>query len=110
MIARRYIVTGRVQGVGFRYFTHRVAQQLGVRGRVTNLPNGTVEVYAEGDKDPMEQFLTGIKKGPSLGFVKDVEVGEAEPEGYPDFSREACPSFGPVRNPRSDCKRGLAQK
>ena len=86
MIARRYIVTGRVQGVGFRYFTHRVAQQLGVRGRVKNLPNGTVEVYAEGDENPMEQFLTGIKKGPSLGFVKDVAVGEVEPEGYQEFS------------------------
>ena len=84
--SQNIIFIGRVQGVGFRYFTHRVAQQLGVRGRVKNLPNGTVEVYAEGDEDPMEQFLTGIKKGPSLGFVKDVEVGEAEPEGYQDFS------------------------
>ena len=86
MIARRYIVKGQVQGVGFRYFTHRVAQQLGVRGRVKNLPNGTGEVYAEGDEDPMEQFLTGIKKGPSLGLVKEVEVGEVEPEGLQDFS------------------------
>ncbi len=86
MIARRYIVKGQVQGVGFRYFTHRVAQELGVRGRVKNLPNGTVEVHAEGDEGPMEQFLTGIKMGPSLGFVKDIEVGEVEPEGYEDFS------------------------
>jgi len=45
-----------------------------------------VEVYAEGDEDPMERFLAGIKKGPSLGFVEDVEVGEVEPEGYQDFS------------------------
>ncbi len=88
MFARRYIVKGRVQGVGFRYFTHRFAQELGLRGRVKNLPNGTVEVYAEGDEDPIEQLLTGIKKGPFLGFVEDVEVGEVEPEGYQDFSIE----------------------
>ncbi len=88
MIARRYIVKGRVQGVGFRYFTHRVAQELGVRGWVKNLPNGAVEVYAEGDEEPIEQLLTGLKKGPSLGFVEDVEVGEVKPEGYQDFSIE----------------------
>jgi len=88
MFARRYIVKGRVQGVGFRYFTHQIAQELGVRGWVKNLPNGTVEVYAEGDEDPIEQLLTGIKKGPSLGFVEDVEVGEVEPEGYRGFSIE----------------------
>jgi len=88
MTARRYIVKGRVQGVGFRYFTHRIAQELGVRGWVKNLPNGTVEVYAEGDEDPIEQLLTGIKKGPFLGLVEDVEVGEVEPEGYQGFSIE----------------------
>ncbi len=88
MTARRYIVKGRVQGVGFRYFTHRIAQELGVRGWVKNLPTGTVEVYAEGDEDPIEQLLTGIKKGPFLGFVEDVEVGEVETEGYQGFSIE----------------------
>ncbi len=86
MTARRYVVKGRVQGVGFRYFTQKVAQEIGVRGRVRNLPNGAVEVYAEGDVDSMEQFLTGIKKGPSLGFVEDVEVGEVESAGYQEFS------------------------
>ena len=85
MVARRYIVKGRVQGVGFRYFTHRVAQEVGVRGWVKNLPNGTVEVCAEGDMEPMEQFLSRINKGPSLGFVEAVEVGEVETEGYQDF-------------------------
>ena len=88
MIARRYVVKGRVQGVGFRYFTHQVAQGLGIRGWVKNLPNGTVEAYAEGDEDPMEQFLSRIRKGPSLGFVEDVEVGAAEPEGSQEFSIE----------------------
>ncbi len=85
MVARRYIVKGRVQGVGFRYFTHRVAQELGVRGWVKNLPNGAVEVCAEGGEEPMEQFLSRINKGPSLGFVEDVEVGEVETEGYQEF-------------------------
>ena len=88
MTARRYIVKGRVQGVGFRYFAHRVAEALGIRGWVKNLPNWAVEVYVEGDENPMEQFLTGIKKGPSLGLVEDVEVGEVEPEGFQKFSIE----------------------
>ncbi len=87
-MARRYIVKGRVQGVGFRYFTHRVAQELGVRGWVKNLPDGTVEAYAEGDEDPMERFRSRINKGPALGFVEDVEVGEVEPEGCQEFSIE----------------------
>jgi acylphosphatase len=55
---------------------------------VKNLPDGTVEAYAEGDEDPMEQFLSRIRKGPSLGLVQNVEVGEAESEGYQDFSIE----------------------
>ena len=76
MVARHYIVKGRVQGVGFRYFTHRVARELGVRGRVKNLPNGTVEVYAEGDEDPMEQFLTGIKKGHPWASSRMLRLGK----------------------------------
>ena len=88
MIARRCVVKGRVQGVGFRYFTHRVAQGLGLRGWVKNLPDGTVEAYAEGDDEPMAQFLSRIEKGPSLGLVESVEVGEVEPEGYQEFSIE----------------------
>ena len=58
MIARRYVVKGRVQGVGFRYFAHRAAKGLGLRGWVKNLPNGTVEAYAEGDEDAVKNRAT----------------------------------------------------
>ena len=88
MVARHYIVKGRVQGVGFRYFTRRLAAELDIKGWVKNLENGAVEVHAEGDEKPMEQFFSDIKRGPSLAFVQEVEAGEVEPEGYPDFSLE----------------------
>ncbi len=88
MVARHYIVKGRVQGVGFRYFTHRLAEQLDIKGWVKNLGNGAVEVHGEGDENPMEQFLSKIKRGPSLASVQDVETGEVEPEGYQGFSIE----------------------
>ena len=88
MVARHYIVKGRVQGVGFRYFTRRLAEQLDIKGWVKNLENGAVEVHAEGDENPMEQFFRKIKRGPSLAFVQEVEAGEVEPEGYQDFSLE----------------------
>jgi len=88
MVARHYILKGRVQGVGFRFFTRRLAEQLDIKGWVKNLGNGAVEVHAEGDENPMEQFLSTIKRGPSLAFVQDVEAGEVEPEGYQGFSLE----------------------
>ncbi len=88
MVARHYIVKGRVQGVGFRFFTRRLAEQLDIKGWVKNLENGAVEVHAEGDENSMEQFFRKIKRGPSLAFVQEVEAGEVKPEGYRDFSLE----------------------
>ena len=75
-IARRYLITGRVQGVGFRYFTQRVAVQHGVSGWVRNTPDGRVEVEAEGDADAMHQFERQISTGPAGAHVDHVSTTE----------------------------------
>ena len=74
MIYNKIIVTGRVQGVGFRYYTKRVAEQLGITGYVRNLPNGNqVEIVALKDEN-WEKFLQKIKKGPSFSEVEKVDI------------------------------------
>lgn len=68
------IVSGRVQGVSFRYYTTQTARHLGVLGWVKNLPDGTVEVVAEGDKANLEQLLDFLHKGPPSARVTNVQV------------------------------------
>lgn len=68
------VISGRVQGVGFRYFTLRQALALGLTGWAKNLPNGCVEVEAEGDKSDLEKFLTVLEQGPIGSHVADVQV------------------------------------
>lgn len=75
-IARRYLITGRVQGVGFRYFAQRVAVQHGISGWVRNTPDGRVEVEAEGDRDAMLEFEQRISTGPAGGHVDQVATTE----------------------------------
>lgn len=67
-------IQGVVQGVGFRFFTLRKAQQFGVTGYVKNLPDGGVEAYAEGEREVLEQFLSELRKGPYGSVVDKVEV------------------------------------
>lgn len=66
-------VIGRVQGVGFRYFTERVAEEIGVAGYVMNRSDGSVEVMAEGARDTLEQLLKHLKQGPFGARVERVE-------------------------------------
>ncbi|MGH7472584.1 MAG: acylphosphatase [Candidatus Methylomirabilales bacterium] len=66
-------VIGRVQGVGFRYFTERVAEEIGVAGYVMNRSDGGVEVVAEGERGTLEQLLEHLKQGPSGARVERVE-------------------------------------
>jgi acylphosphatase len=66
-------VIGRVQGVGFRYFTERVAEKIGVAGYVMNRSDGAVEVMAEGERGALEQLLEHLKQGPSGARVERVE-------------------------------------
>jgi acylphosphatase len=75
-IARRYLIAGRVQGVGFRYFTQRVAVQHGISGWVRNTPDGRVEIEAEGDADAMHQFESHVSTGPAGAHVDLVDTRE----------------------------------
>ena len=68
------IVTGRVQGVGYRYSAIRVARSLRVCGSVSNRGDGDVEVVAEGDRVSLEQFLDWLRRGPPGAHVRDVQV------------------------------------
>jgi acylphosphatase len=68
------IAIGMVQGVGFRYFVQRRALRLGLTGFVRNLPDGNVEVEAEGDKSLLQELLNEVRTGPRLGHVSDVRI------------------------------------
>lgn len=70
----RILVSGRVQGVGYRAFAQRAGVKLGLCGLVRNLPDGRVEVEAEGVKETVEQLIGHLKLGPSLARVSDVQV------------------------------------
>lgn len=79
-------IKGLVQGVGFRFFAERHAERLGLTGFVRNLPDGQVEVVAEGKKADLEAFLDLLRKGPPGAIVRDVEVQwEAWTGAYRDF-------------------------
>ena len=68
------IVQGVVQGVGFRYFVHRYATNLGLTGRVQNLYNGDVEVEVEGERSLLESFIVEVKIGTRSAHVKDLKL------------------------------------
>jgi acylphosphatase len=82
----RAVVRGVVQGVGFRYHTHQIAQQLGVRGFVRNLPDGTVEIVAVGTSDQLKSLLQWASQGPAGARVAQVEAepysGAAHFDGF----------------------------
>ncbi|MCS6988241.1 MAG: acylphosphatase [Chloroherpetonaceae bacterium] len=67
------IANGRVQGVGYRWFVQRAAERLGVKGWVRNLPDGTVELEAEGDSEALDALVTELKKGPIGASVREVK-------------------------------------
>ena len=79
MEARRYIVHGRVQGVGFRYYVQAEAQQLDLGGWVRNNMNGTVEVLAVGSREQLSRFHERLRSGPRAARVDNIEVFPAEP-------------------------------
>jgi acylphosphatase len=78
VLARRFVVRGRVQGVGFRWFVEREAHILGIAGWVRNNSNGTVEVLAQGTRDQLAGLRSRLLEGPRAARVDDVEVSEAE--------------------------------
>jgi len=83
-----FIIRGRVQGVGFRWFVHREAAELGLRGWVRNNDAGEVEVLAAGDADPLSELRTELHKGSRGSRVDAViehELAESEVEGLEVF-------------------------
>jgi acylphosphatase len=81
LIARRYFIGGRVQGVGFRYFTENAAAREGIHGWVRNLPDGRVEALAEGDADAVQRFEQRIRQGPAHARVDRFEIVDDAPTG-----------------------------
>jgi acylphosphatase len=77
--ARRFIVRGRVQGVGFRWFVEREAHLLGIAGWVRNNPDSSVEVLAIGTRDQLAGLHSRLREGPRAARVDDVEEFEAHP-------------------------------
>lgn len=77
MLARRYVVRGRVQGVGFRYFVNHAASSLGVRGWVKNCDDGSVEVLAMGNQEQLNDLAAYLHQGPRFSEVRSVEESEA---------------------------------
>jgi acylphosphatase len=76
--ARRFFVSGRVQGVGYRYFAMDAAEQTGVSGYAKNLADGRVEVYAIGTIAQLRDFVRELRQGPALASVAGVAGVEAE--------------------------------
>lgn len=76
--AKRFFVSGRVQGVGFRFFSERTAAALGVCGYVRNLYDGRVEVYAIGSAAQMEELRGALQRGPRMAAVERVDEREAD--------------------------------
>lgn len=70
----RLIVSGRVQGVGFRYYTQRQGERMGLVGWVKNLADGKVEAEAQGVDSDVDRFVEAVKKGPSAARVIDLNV------------------------------------
>ena len=86
-VARRFHISGRVQGVGYRYFAHQTATREGLHGCVRNLADGRVEATAEGDADAMERFEAALRHGPPGARVEQVEIEHTVPDGRePGFS------------------------
>ncbi|WP_114374375.1 acylphosphatase [Elioraea thermophila] len=81
----RILVSGRVQGVGFRAFAVREATRLGLDGWVRNLPDGRVEAVAQGGEDAVAQFVCALRRGPVAARVNEVVVEETEATVPPGF-------------------------
>ena len=81
LTARQFLIGGRVQGVGFRFFAEEVAAREGLRGYVRNLLDGRVEALVEGDTDAVERFELAIRRGPRGSRVDVVDVIILTPTG-----------------------------
>lgn len=80
----RIVVSGRVQGVGFRYHTEKVARRHQVAGWVRNLPSGEVEIMARLPRGINQQFIAAIREGPPQSIVRDLNISPAAGESCPE--------------------------
>lgn len=85
MIARWLRIRGKVQGVGFRWWTQRNARELSVDGWVLNAPDGSVEAHLQGSENNVERLIERIKGGPPTAKVQSVKVIEAAPGEFDSF-------------------------
>jgi acylphosphatase len=83
--AVRWVVSGRVQGVYYRYFTQQAAQELGLVGWVRNLPDGSVEVQVAGEDEVLEKLRQRLLVGPPMAQVDDVAAEELPAEAQEDW-------------------------
>ena len=83
LVARRFLVSGRVQGVGFRWFVQELAALEGASGWVRNRPDGRVEAFIEGEAESVDRLERQIRRGPPSARVEDVEVSDETPAGTP---------------------------
>jgi acylphosphatase len=83
--ARRAIVTGRVQGVGYRFFAERAARECDVRGWVRNLPDGSVETVAEGEEEAIARYFDRLRQGPRGARVVGVAEEDLSLRGFTSF-------------------------
>ncbi|MDH5807058.1 MAG: acylphosphatase [Candidatus Methanomethylicaceae archaeon] len=85
-IQAKIIVKGKVQRVGFRYFTYKLAKKIGLVGYVKNLEDGNVEIVVEGKKEDIIKLISEVRIGPPNAFVKDLEIYWSEPKySFNDF-------------------------
>lgn len=78
-------IFGKVQGVGFRFYTHRKAKEFNIRGYVKNMPDGSVYVEAEGNTEQLEQFILWCNNGPSWARVSKVDAQFVPATGFVGF-------------------------
>jgi acylphosphatase len=89
MRAKRLVISGRVQGVGYRDWMVAEANRLGVSGWVRNRPDGTVEALVYGDIDAVEELLRACRRGPGMAAVSRIEEDWDDPPDAPGFIRRA---------------------
>lgn len=85
MKAYRIIITGEVQGIGYRYFTRVAANRLGIFGWVRNCPDGSVEIHGEGDDASLSRFIEDVRKGPAELVLDTFTVTETPPDYFYGF-------------------------
>ncbi len=81
LVARRLVIKGRVQGVGFRYFAEEMARREGVSGWVQNRPDGAVEAFLEGDREAVARVEAKLRHGPPSARVATVAADDEAPTG-----------------------------